>query len=73
MEDGRLAKEVMVGRPMGTRPVGRPRKRWIDNVKEDVDTLGVNPNEWMQIAEDRSVWSQLVKAARDHPGPAPPE
>ena len=73
MEDGRLAKEVMVGKPMGTRPLGRPRKRWIDNVKEDMTILGVNPDAWMQMAEDRAVWRQLVKAAKDHPGPVPPE
>ena len=72
-EDGQLVKEVMVGRPLGTRPLGRPRKRWIDNVKEDLNTLGVNPNDWRLVAENRSTWRQLVKAAKDHPGPMPPE
>ena len=64
IEDGRLAKELMVGKPMGTKPLGRPGKRWIDNVKEDMTTLGANPDAWMQMAEDRVVWRQLVRCPR---------
>ena len=45
MEEGRLVREAMLGRPMGNRPRGRPRKRWIDGVKEDLSILDINPNE----------------------------
>ena len=72
-EDGQLVKEIMVGRPLGTRPLGRPRKRWIDNMKEDMNKLGEDPEEWRQLSEDRAVWKRLVKAARDHLDPMPPE
>ena len=73
MEERRLTRRVILGSPIGTRPRGRPRKRWIDNVTEDLNILEVNHNEWMELAEDRALWRQTVKAAMDQPGPRPPE
>ena len=63
----------MLGKPIGIRPRGRPRKRWMDNVTEDLDTLEVNRNEWIELMEDRALWRQTAKAAMDHFGPRPPE
>ena len=45
MEERRLTRKVMIGKPIGTRPRGRPRKRWIDKVIEDLDILEINNNE----------------------------
>ena len=73
MEERRLTRRAMLGKPVGTRPRGRPRKRWLDNVVEDLGILEINPNEWMGLAEDRTFWRRTVKAAMDQPGPRPPE
>ena len=73
MEERQLTRRVMLGKPIGTRPRGRPRKQWMDNVTEDLDTLEINPNKWMELAEDRALWRQTVKVAMDHLGPRPPE
>ena len=73
MEDSRIARGVMMGRPVGRRPLGRPRMRWEDNVKRDLAQLGVEtPDQWHDIALDRGEW-RLVKAAKDHMGPEPVE
>ncbi|XP_068239997.1 uncharacterized protein [Palaemon carinicauda] len=73
MEEKRLTRRVMLGKPIGTRPRGRPRKRWMDNLTEDLGILEIDPNEWMKLAEDRALWRRTVKAAMDPPGPSPPE
>ena len=73
MEEGSLAKDLMLGRPEGRRPLGRPRKRWLDNIKDDMRQLGVDPEEWMEASANRPGWRKLVKAARDQTGPQPPE
>ena len=74
MEEGRMAKAVMLGKPDGGRPPGRPRLRWEDNVKRDLSLLGVEaPERWCEFAEDRTEWRGLVKAAKDHLGPEPAE
>ena len=69
MPDGELAKEVALGTPHGRRPPGRPRKRWSDNIRDDLVLLGVqNPDRWWDYAQDRQQWKQLVTAAKDHMG-----
>ena len=73
MEDGCLARDLMLGTPRGRRPLGRPRKRWVDNIKEDVRQLGVEPEEWIETARNRPRWRKLVKAAKEQTGPQPPE
>ena len=74
MGEHRIARGVMLGRPEGRRPVGRPRMRWEDNVERDMEQLGVEtPNHWQDIALDREEWGRLVKAAKDHVGPEPME
>ena len=47
------AYRVLVGKPEGKRPVGRPRCRWEDNIKVDLREVGCDPGEWIELAEDR--------------------
>jgi hypothetical protein len=60
MEEGRGVYRVLVGRPEGKRPLGRPRRRWEDSIKMDlreIETDGVN---WIQLAQDRVQWWTCV-------------
>ena len=63
MPDDRTPKIVMNGAMRGRRPVGRPRYRWSDNIKQDVQELAPNIDDWQAAAEDRPTWRGLVKAA----------
>jgi hypothetical protein len=51
---------LLVGKPEGKRPLGRPRRRWIDNVKMDLLGIGVNIVDWIGLAQDRYRWRALV-------------
>jgi hypothetical protein len=53
---------LLVGKPEGKRPLGRPRHRWIDNIKMDLSEIGVNVVDWIFLAQDRYGWRALVKA-----------
>jgi hypothetical protein len=46
---------VLVGRPVGKRPLGRPRRRWEDNIKMDLQEVGEGHGDWMELAQD-SLW-----------------
>jgi hypothetical protein len=50
----------LIGKPEGKRPLGRPRRRWIDNIKMDLLEIGVNVLDWIGLAEDRYRWRALV-------------
>ena len=50
MEEGRGAHKVLVGRPEGKRPLGRPRRRWEDNIKMDLEEVGRGCGDWMELA-----------------------
>ena len=52
---------VMVGNPEGKRPLGRPRRRWEDNIKIDLQEVGYGDVEWIELAHDRDRWQALVK------------
>ena len=74
MDEASLCRQVMEGRPLGRRPPGRPRLRWRDTVVSDLRQLGVDdPDNWIQLAQDRRGWRNLVLAAKDHPGLQPRE
>ena len=63
MTEERTPKIVMNGTVQGRRPVGRPRYRWIDNVKEDVHNIAPDIDNWQEAAQDRRHWRGSVKAA----------
>jgi hypothetical protein len=52
--------KVLVGRPEGKRPVGRPRRRWEDNIKMDLRDIEIDGANWIQLAQDRVQWRVFV-------------
>ncbi|KAJ4428332.1 hypothetical protein ANN_24351 [Periplaneta americana] len=54
MGESRNAYRVLVGRPEGKRPLGRPRRRWEDNIKMDVREVGYDDRDWINLAQDRT-------------------
>ena len=60
MVEGRGVHRVLVGKPEGKRPLGRPRRRWEDNMKMDLQELGGDCEGWMELAQDRDKWRALV-------------
>ena len=60
MEEGRGVQKVLVGKPEGKRPLGRPRRRWEDNIKMDHEEVGRGCGDWMELAEDRDSWRARV-------------
>jgi hypothetical protein len=53
---------LLVGKPEGKRPLGRPRRRWIDNIKMDLLEIGLNVVYWIRLAQDRYRWRALVNS-----------
>ena len=53
MGEGRRMHRVLVGKPEEKRPLGRPRRRWEDNIKTDLQELGGGCADWMELAQDR--------------------
>jgi len=56
---------VLVGKPDGKRPLGRPRRRWEDNIKMDLQEVGEGREDWMELAQDRDGWRTLVGTVRN--------
>ena len=53
---------VLVGKPEGKRPLGRPRRRWEDNIKMDLQAVGCGSMDWIELSQDRDRWRALVNA-----------
>jgi hypothetical protein len=53
---------LLVGKPEGRRPLGRQRRRWVDNIKMDILEIGWDGMDWIDLAQDRDKWRALVKA-----------
>jgi hypothetical protein len=51
---------ILVGKPEGKRPLGRPRRRWVDNINLDLREIGWNGVDWIDRAQDRDQWRALV-------------
>ena len=60
MEEGRVVHRVLVGKPEGKRPLGRPRHRWEDNIKVDLQEVGRGCGDWMELAQGRDRGWELV-------------
>jgi hypothetical protein len=60
MGEGRGAYRILVGRPEGRIPLGRPRRRWEDNIKMDLGEIGIDGANWIRLAQDRVQWRAFV-------------
>jgi hypothetical protein len=61
-DGGRVLYRVLVGKPEGKRPLGRPRRRWEDNIKMNFQEVGCGGMDWIELAKDRDRWRALVNA-----------
>jgi hypothetical protein len=61
MGEKRNVYRLLVGKPKGKRPLGRPRRRWIDNIKMDLSEIGLNVVDWIGL-QDRYRWRALVNS-----------
>jgi hypothetical protein len=59
-EEGRGVYRVLVGRPEGKRLLGRPRRRWEDNIKVDLREIGIDVANWIQLTQDMVQWRAFV-------------
>jgi hypothetical protein len=55
---------VLVGKPEGKRPLARPRRKWEDTIKMDVQEFGGGRGDWMELAQDRDRWRALVSTVK---------
>jgi hypothetical protein len=62
MEEGRGVYRVLLGRPEGKRPLGRPRRRWEDNIKRNLREIGIDGANWIQLAQVRVQWRACVNS-----------
>jgi hypothetical protein len=57
-----MSRVLLVGKPKGKRPLGRPRRRWMDYIKMDLLEIGLNVVDWIGLAQDRYRWRALVNS-----------
>jgi hypothetical protein len=60
MGETRNAYRILVGKPEGKRPLGRPRRRWVDSIETDLTEIGWDGRDWIELAQDRDQWRALV-------------
>ena len=65
MGEGRGAYRVLMGTPEGKRPLSRPRRRWEDNIKMDLQEVRGDCGDWMELALEREKWRALVSTVRN--------
>ena len=65
MGEGRGVHRVLVGKSEGKSPLGKPRRRWEDNIKIDLQEVGGGCGDWMELAQDRDRWRALVGKVRN--------
>ena len=56
MEEGRSPLKILTGKPTGKRLMGRPRRRWEDNIRMGLEAIGINAENWVDSAQDRNYW-----------------
>jgi len=66
---GEERERVLVGKLEGKRPLGRPRRRWVDNIRMDLQEVGCGYMDWIGLAQDRDGWLTLVSAVMKLRGP----
>jgi len=62
MGEGRDVYRILLGQPEGKTPLGRPRRRWEDNIKMGLQEVGCGVMDWIELAQDRDRWQALVNA-----------
>jgi len=62
MGEERVVYRVLVGKLEGKRPLGRPRRRWVDNIRMDLQEVGCGHVDWIGLAQERARWRTLVSA-----------
>ena len=60
------AFKILTGKPTRKRPLGRPRRRWEDNIRMDLEEIGISAGNWVDSAQDRNYWRALVNAELNH-------
>ena len=60
MDDHRSAFKILTGKPTGKRPLGRPKRRWEDNIRLDLEDIGINARIWVESDQDRDYWRAPV-------------
>ena len=65
MGEDRGVYRVLVGKPEGRRPLGRPRRRWLYNIRMDLQEVGCGYMGWIGLAQDRDGWRMLLSAVRN--------
>jgi hypothetical protein len=68
MGEKRNVYRLLVGKPEGKRPLGRPRRRWIDNIKMELLEIGLSVVDWIGLAQDRYRWRALVNSVMNLSG-----
>ena len=66
MEEGWSAFKILTGTPAGKCPLRRPRRIWDDNIRMDLEEIGINAGNWVDSAQDRDYWRALVNEALNH-------
>jgi hypothetical protein len=62
MGEERKVYKVLVGKPEGKRPLGRPRRRWEDGIRMDLGEIDLGGVDWIQLAQDRDWWRDVMSA-----------
>jgi hypothetical protein len=62
MEEKRNVYRLLVGKSEGKRPLGRPQRRWVDNIRMDLGEVGWGDVDWIGLAQDRNRWRALVNS-----------
>jgi len=63
IEEGRSAFKILTGKPKGKRSFGRPRRRWEDNIRMDLEEIGIIAGNWVDSDQDRDYWRAIMNAA----------
>ena len=62
MKESRSSFKILTGKPIGKRPLGKPRRRWEDNIRMELEEIGINAGNFVDSAQDRDYWRALVNA-----------